>query len=169
MQIPAFYVCKSQCGSKCFKLYHRGKHPVMVKVHPSKKPCTISQALYLTMFPCSSHFLLKTQPQAIASLPSGKSSILQVSIFFSIFRDCDWLAKLGIICDHWYTLSMDQTCGYICKFVDICDPNAIFGWHYCSISFNSAPSMTCYQLAQILILAGPRFECDIQIFSAGSG
>ena len=40
-------------------------------------------------------------------------------------------------------------------------------WHYCTISFNSAPSMTGYQLAKISILANPRFEWDIQIFSAG--
>ena len=42
-------------------------------------------------------------------------------------------------------------------------------WKYCSISFNSAPSVTRYQLAEILISAGPRFERDIQIFSAGRG
>ena len=40
---------------------------------------------------------------------------------------------------------------------------------YCSISFNSAPSMTHYQLAKISISAGPGFECDIQIFLAGRG
>ena len=40
---------------------------------------------------------------------------------------------------------------------------------YCSISFNSAPNMTHYKLADISILAGPRFECDIQIFLAGRG
>ena len=40
---------------------------------------------------------------------------------------------------------------------------------YHSISFNSAPSVTHYQLAEILILAGPRFECDIQIYLAGRG
>ena len=40
---------------------------------------------------------------------------------------------------------------------------------YCSISFNSAPNMTHYKLAEISILAGPRFECDIQIFLAGRG
>ena len=39
--------------------------------------------------------------------------------------------------------------------------------YYCTISFNSALSVTRYQLAEILISAGPRFECDIQIFSAG--
>ena len=38
---------------------------------------------------------------------------------------------------------------------------------YCTISFNSAPSVTRYQLAEISISAGPRFERDIQIFSAG--
>ena len=38
---------------------------------------------------------------------------------------------------------------------------------YCTISFNSAPCVTRYQLAEILISAGPRFERDIQIFSAG--
>ena len=39
------------------------------------------------------------------------------------------------------------------------------GWRkHCSILFNSAPSMACYQLAKILILAGLRFDCDIQIF-----
>ena len=40
---------------------------------------------------------------------------------------------------------------------------------YHSISFNSAPNMTHYKLAEISILAGPRFECDIQIFLAGRG
>jgi len=29
---------------------------------------------------------------------------------------------------------------------------------YCSMSFNSAPSVTRYQLAEILISAGPRFD-----------
>jgi hypothetical protein len=84
MQIPAFYGCRSQYGLKCFRSHHRHKCPVMVKVCP-RFPCAASQALYLTMFPCSSHFLLKSQQQPIASLPSGKSSIFQVSIFFSIF------------------------------------------------------------------------------------
>ena len=36
-------------------------------------------------------------------------------------------------------------------------------------SINSVPSMMCYQLAEILISAGPRFKCDIQIFLAGEG
>ena len=40
---------------------------------------------------------------------------------------------------------------------------------YCIISFNSAPNMTHYKLAEISILAGPRFACDIQIFLAGRG
>ena len=40
---------------------------------------------------------------------------------------------------------------------------------YCSISFNSACSVTCYQLAEISISAGPRFECGIYIFPAGRG
>ena len=39
----------------------------------------------------------------------------------------------------------------------------------CSISFNLAPSETHYQLAEILILQGPKFECDIQIYLAGRG
>ena len=39
--------------------------------------------------------------------------------------------------------------------------------YYCSISFNSAPSVTRYQPAEILISAGPRFDRDIQLFSAG--
>jgi len=39
-------------------------------------------------------------------------------------------------------------------------------WYY-SISFNLAPSMMCYQLPKILISAGPRFDHDIQLFSAG--
>ena len=34
----------------------------------------------------------------------------------------------------------------------------------CTISFNLAPSVTQYQLVEILISAGPRFECDIQYF-----
>ena len=41
---------------------------------------------------------------------------------------------------------------------------------YCNISFKSlAPSVTCYQPAEILISAGARFERDMQIFSAGRG
>ena len=40
---------------------------------------------------------------------------------------------------------------------------------YCSISFNSAPSVMRYQPAEILISAGPRFERDMQIFSVGRG
>ena len=41
---------------------------------------------------------------------------------------------------------------------------------YCNISFKSlAPSVTRYQPAEILISAGPRFERDMQIFSAGRG
>ena len=40
---------------------------------------------------------------------------------------------------------------------------------YYSISFNSAPSVTHYQLAEILILADPRFEHDIQTYLAGRG
>ena len=40
---------------------------------------------------------------------------------------------------------------------------------YHSISFNSAPSVTHYQLAEILILAGPRFVHDIQIYLADRG
>ena len=46
------------------------------------------------MFLCSFHFLLKTQQQPIASLPSSKSSILQVSIFFSISISADIAAFL---------------------------------------------------------------------------
>ena len=38
---------------------------------------------------------------------------------------------------------------------------------YCSISFNLAPSVTHHQLAEILVFAGPRFECYIQIYLAG--
>ena len=50
--------------------------------------------------------------------------------------------------------------------IDVC---SVAAWNkkcvaYCTISFNSAPSVACYQLAEILILAGPRFESDIQIF-----
>ena len=36
--------------------------------------------------------------------------------------------------------------------------------HYCSISFNVAPCVTRYHLAEILISAGPRFDCYIQLF-----
>ena len=50
--------------------------------------------------------------------------------------------------------------------INLLFPDAWVGdFVYCTISFNSAPSMTCYQLAEILISAGPRFERDIQIFS----
>ena len=35
----------------------------------------------------------------------------------------------------------------------------------CTISFNLAPSVMCYQLAKISISAGPGFKHDIQIFS----
>ena len=45
---------------------------------------------------------------------------------------------------------------------------SIYKFYY-SILFNLAPSVTHYQLAEILILAGPRFECDIQIYLAGRG
>ena len=38
---------------------------------------------------------------------------------------------------------------------------------YCTISFNSAPSVTHYQLAEISISAGLIFERDIQICLAG--
>ena len=40
---------------------------------------------------------------------------------------------------------------------------------YYSMSFNSAPSVTHYQLAEILILADPRFEHDIQTYLADRG
>ena len=42
-------------------------------------------------------------------------------------------------------------------------------WAYCTTSSNLAPSVMCYQLAVILILAGSRFECDIKKFLAGWG
>ena len=50
--------------------------------------------------------------------------------------------------------------------IKFCKSASIYKF-YCSISFNLAPSVTQYQLAEILILAGPRFECDIQIYLAG--
>ena len=94
--------------------------------------------------------------------------LLSALVDLSSERDDGAVERMVTVFCMWdWNPNLTKSCLFLWSVTDVTPQGSDLEIVYCTISFNLAPSVTRYQLAEILISAGPRFERDIQIFSAG--